>query len=69
MSYSLLAMGFVAAVSAGSVAYVYRWRGTARYASFAQYMRKSWPVFAPLNCLMYMSTRAWARKPVLDADY
>lgn len=69
MSYSLLAMGFVAAVSAGSVAYVYRWRGTARYASFPQYMRKSWPVFAPLNCLMYMSTRAWARKPVLDADY
>lgn len=69
MSFSLLAMGFVAAFSAGSVAYVYLWRGHARYASFSQYLRKSWPVFAPLNCLMYLSTRAWARKPVLEADY
>lgn len=52
-----------------SVIYVYRWRGQARYQSLSQYLRKSWPVFAPTNCLLYMATRRQARKPVLDADY
>lgn len=69
MSFSLLAFACTAAYSVGSVAYVYRWRGRTRYASFGQYLRKSWPVFAPLNCLMYLSTRSWARQPVLAADY
>ena len=52
--FSVLAMGAVVLYSAGAMAYVYRWRGRTRYASFSQYLRKSWPVFAPLNCLMYM---------------
>jgi beta-hydroxylase len=69
MSASILVLGAISVYSAASVAYVYRWRGNARYASFSQYMRKSWPIFAPLNCLMYMSTRSWARKPVLEAHY
>lgn len=69
MNLSLLATAFIAAYSAASIAYVYRWRGRVRYASFAQYARKSWPVFAPLNCLMYLTTQPWARQPVLDAGY
>lgn len=69
MSFSLLSMVFIVAFSVGSVAYVHLWRGNVRYASFGQYLRKSWPVFAPLNCLMYLSTRSWARRPVLDASY
>lgn len=69
MNLSLLAIAAVAAYSVASIAYVYRWRGRARYASFSQYMRKTWPIFAPLNCLMYMTTRASARRPVLGADY
>lgn len=65
-------MGFSFAALAGmltyclcSVAYVYRWRGNTRYAGLTQYLRKSWPIFAPLNCILYMTTRSWARKPVL----
>ncbi len=65
---TMIVLGLTA-YATGSVDYVYRWRGQVRYASFSQYLRKSWPLFAPLNCLMYMSTRAWARRPVLRADY
>lgn len=69
MNFSTLAVAAVAVYAAAAVAYVYLWRGRVRYASLSQYLRKSWPVFAPLNCFMYMSTRAFARKPVLDAGY
>ena len=51
-----------------SVLYVYRWRGSVRYASFSQYLRKAWPVFAPLNCLLYLTTKAQARQPVVTSD-
>lgn len=51
------------------MAYVYRWRGRTRYASLSQYLRKSWPIFAPLNCLMYLGTQRWGRRAVLQADY
>jgi beta-hydroxylase len=67
MSFSILATILIAAYVAASVLYVYRWRGYARYPSFSQYLRKSWPVFAPFNCLLYLTTRAYARRPVLDA--
>lgn len=67
MSMSLLATALVAAYVAASIGYVYRWRGATRYPNFSQYLRKSWPVFAPLNCLLYLSTRRYARRPVLDA--
>ncbi|MFG6441038.1 aspartyl/asparaginyl beta-hydroxylase domain-containing protein [Roseateles sp. LKC17W] len=69
MSLSLLALAGLVVYAAGCIAYVYRWRGRLRYASFTQYLRKSRPVFAPLNCLMYMATKPWARRPVLDAGY
>ena len=69
MSVALLAMALVIAHAAASIAYVYRWRGRARYARFGEYLRKSWPVFAPLNCLLYLATRPAARRPVLEADY
>ncbi|WP_337881172.1 aspartyl/asparaginyl beta-hydroxylase domain-containing protein [Rheinheimera sp.] len=63
----LLLLG-LALYSVLSVYYVYRWRGSVRYAGFSQYLRKAWPVFAPLNCLLYMTTTARARKPVLSAS-
>ena len=68
---SLSAVATVALVVYALVAsvYVYRWRGQTRYPGFSQYLRKSWPIFAPLNCLLYLSTRRFARKPVLDAGY
>lgn len=61
----LLAMVYISA----SVLYVYRLRGRVRYRRFSQYLRKSWPVFAPLNCVLYMTTRPSARTAVISADY
>lgn len=69
MHFSTVAMMLVVAHVLISIFYVYRWRGRMRYPSFSQYLRKSWPVFAPLNCLLYLSTRRFARQPVLDAGF
>jgi|GEM_PF-6603535 len=69
MSLSIFIVTIMVLYCIASVIYVYRWRGQARYQSLTQYLRKSWPVFAPLNCLLYMTTKAEARKPVLDAAY
>lgn len=69
ISFSAFALVAVIVYSLGAIVYVYRWRGRVRYARFSQYLRKSWPVFAPLNCLMYMTTRKSGRRAVLNADY
>ena len=53
---------------AGSILYVYRFRGNTRYQSFGQYLRKSWPIFAPFNCLLYLSTKAGARRAIVSAQ-
>lgn len=53
---------------AGSVVYVYRFRGNVRYANFKEYVRKGWPVFAPLNCLLYAFTRSKARRAIMDTS-
>lgn len=49
-----------------SLYYVYRVRGEQRYASLTEYLRKGWPIFAPLNCILYLFTRRWAQKPIMD---
>jgi beta-hydroxylase len=69
MNFSTLALAAVALYAAGCIAYVYRWRGRLRYAGFGDYLRKSWPVFAPLNCLLYLATHRFARQPVIDSRY
>lgn len=65
----MLTIVVLATYVVASITYVYRWRGRARYPGFSQYLRKSWPVFAPLNCLLYLATHRFARQPVLDAGY
>jgi beta-hydroxylase len=50
----------------GSLAYVYRYRGQTRFASLSEYLRKGWPIFAPLNCLLYLFTQRRARPPIMD---
>jgi len=50
----------------GSMYYVYRLRGTVRYAGVREYVRKGWPIFTPLNCLLYAGTEPRARKPFMD---
>jgi beta-hydroxylase len=52
----------------GSMLYVYRFRGSVRYDSFNQYLRKGWLIFNPLNCVLYLFTQARARQPILDLD-
>jgi beta-hydroxylase len=67
-----LAVGLsaLAAFVAGSLAYVYAWRGRTRYAGFNEYVRKGWPIFSPLNCMLYLCTRARAGHSVMDlADF
>ena len=51
-----------------SVIYVYKYRGQARFANAIEYLRKGWPIFAPLNVLLYMSTRKHMRKPFVGTD-
>jgi hypothetical protein len=67
MSFSALTIAVIVAYASGCLVYVYRWRGTTRYATLKQYLRKSWPIFAPLNCLLYMATPGSARRPVRSA--
>jgi beta-hydroxylase len=53
-----------------SMTYVCRFRGATHYESVTEYLRKSWPIFAPLNCLLYIFTQSRAQKPILDlADF
>ncbi|WCM90499.1 aspartyl/asparaginyl beta-hydroxylase domain-containing protein [Acidovorax sp. NCPPB 3576] len=59
----LLAVGWI-----GSMAYVFNYRGQARYASLKQYLRKSWPVFALPNTVLYLFTRPWARGPFVKPE-
>lgn len=53
-----------------SIVYVYRFRGEARYSGLNEYFRKSWPIFSPLNCVLYMTTQPRGSKANLDpADF
>lgn len=69
MNISALLMVLLVSYILACIFYVYKLRGRARYPSFSQYLRKSWPVFAPLNCLLYMATDRNARRAVLDAGF
>ncbi|RVC79635.1 aspartyl/asparaginyl beta-hydroxylase domain-containing protein [Mesorhizobium sp. M4A.F.Ca.ET.022.05.2.1] len=66
----MLILAVMAAFAAGSMAYVYRFRGEARYDSLSEYFRKGWPIFSPLNCVLYMTTRPRGAKAILEpADF
>ena len=71
MSLSLwLIPSVVLAFSLASMGYVYRVRGTVRFANLSEYLRKGWPIFAPLNCLLYACTHKSGRPPILNnADF
>jgi len=50
--------------------YVYRFRGEQRFTGPVEYFRKGWPIFAPLNVLLYGFSQKKAKNPILDlADY
>lgn len=50
----------------GSLVYVYRYRGALRYTGVREYVRKGWPIFAPLNCLLYLFTEPRGRRVFMD---
>jgi beta-hydroxylase len=55
-----LLLGF----TVGSLTYVFRYRGVTRYRNLTEYLRKGWPVFAPINCLLYLFTQKRAGQPL-----
>ncbi|MDX1454039.1 MAG: aspartyl/asparaginyl beta-hydroxylase domain-containing protein [Gammaproteobacteria bacterium] len=57
---ALLLLAFALA----SMTYVYAFRGEYRHPSLKPYLRKCWPMFAPLNCLLYMATERRAARPL-----
>jgi beta-hydroxylase len=57
---------FISAAYGASMYYVYNYRGNARYETLNQYFRKAWPIFAPLNCFLYLFTNKKANKPIID---
>ncbi len=59
---------FLAVCYGLSIAYIFHLRGNVRYASFTEYTRKGWPVFAPFNCFLYLNTHKSAKKPFVSAD-
>jgi len=65
---SSVIMFAIVAFCIGSMAYVYNYRGNARYASLSEYLRKGWPMFTPFNCLLYMFTRPKARPAIMDMN-
>jgi beta-hydroxylase len=54
----------------GSFVYVYKYRGALRYTGVREYVRKGWPIFAPLNCMLYLFTEPRGRRVFMDlAEY
>lgn len=49
-----------------SLMYVYKFRGEQRFNGPVEYFRKGWPIFAPLNVLLYGFSQRRAKKPILD---
>lgn len=68
MQLPLVGISFAILFSVASMAYVYGYRGQTRFANLTEYMKKGWPLFAPLNCLLYMFTPSALRKPILSSQ-
>lgn len=64
--FSTVLISLIAIFSICSCYYVYRYRGQVRFSSFKEYWRKGWPIFSPMNCLLYCFTRQRARTAIID---
>lgn len=51
-----------------SLVYVYKIRGDVRFFGLVEYLRKGWPVFAPLNVLLYLMSEKRARSAFQQMD-
>ena len=68
MTAVVVGMFLIVSFILGSITYVYLYRGNVRYENLSEYLRKGWPIFSPLNCLLYIFTQPRARQPILDLD-
>ena len=57
---------FAVLFSLSSMYYIYTYRGNIRYTSWTEYFRKGWPIFAPLNCLLYLFSHNKVKQPIID---
>lgn len=48
--------------------YVYRFRGTVRFLNANEYLRKGWPIFAPLNVFLYLTSHKKALPPFANIE-
>jgi beta-hydroxylase len=51
-----------------SLIYIYQYRGTVRYTGWVEYLRKGWPIFAPLNVFLYMMSKKKAKSAIIKLD-
>jgi beta-hydroxylase len=68
MSTSTAIILILVVYSFASMVYIFKYRGVARNKNLREYLRKSWPIFAPLNCLLYLSTKQKAAMPIQNLD-
>ena len=68
MSISTAIILILVAYSYSSMAYVYKYRGVARNKDLREYLRKSWPIFAPINCMLYLNTKRKAAMSIQSID-
>ncbi|MEC4091169.1 aspartyl/asparaginyl beta-hydroxylase domain-containing protein [Pseudoalteromonas rubra] len=59
---------FLLFLSVCAMIYVYRFRGCARFTTVHEYLRKGWPIFAPLNVFLYVTSHRRARAPFTSVD-
>lgn len=61
-----ISLFFVMMFITGPMAYVYKYRGRARYNGVSEYLRRGWPLFTPFNCLLYLFSQSKARPPIMN---
>lgn len=66
MLVAIMTVSLLVAFALASMTYVYAFRGNYRHAGLSEYLRKCWPMFAPLNCLLYLATERRARKAIME---
>lgn len=64
----IVVMALIFTFVTGSLFYVYKYRGNARYENFAEYVRKGWPIFTPFNCLLYIFTQKRASHSIMNMN-
>lgn len=68
MPVAVVVFALIVAFVVGSMVYVGRFRGNEHYQNFGEYIRKGWPIFSPLNCLLYLFTQRRARRPIMQRE-